>query len=430
MIIKPFLNPFSGFNIESYKDFFGNDTVSSHYNNTNSEQYLKNISERLSVLLIVDFDSFGGTRRYFYQLKNYYEILKSDVFFAVEPRIIQITNISSNPDQLIFLPEWKFKNLCGYFQKFSRFFLFFYYQFITYIKIQNEVKNKKINLVVISTGYGDRYLSILALNIPCIYITHSIPQKSNNDKIFKLFLKKYLNSHKRIIAVSEKMKEMIDKCWGTEETKNYVTTVYNCSKKIDHSLSYYDTLAYRTTILTLGHVTWYKNPEFWIKVIECFSIHSQFKDYSWIWAGDGDLLEKCRKTITDKKITNASFIGYSANVQELYDKALIYFQPSILESFGLSVLDAMQRGIPCVVTRVGGLPELVIDGETGFIIEDGDMKGAVEKISWLLSHPEESEKMGRAGYLRYKNLFTEEKWIENMERIHKEILSEIPNNSK
>ena len=423
MIKKYFLNRFFSFNIESHKDIIGNDIISSHNNTNIIEQHSKNINKRLSILLIADFDSFGGTRRYFFQLKNFYEMLESVVFIAVEPRIIQITNFSPNPNQLILLPEWKYKHFFGFVQKFFYFFYFFWYQLITYIKIQIEVKIKKIDLVVISTGYGDRYLSILALNIPCLYISHSIPKKSRNDKFFWFFLKITMNPRKRIIAVSENMRETILKYWGSETIKKYVICLYNFSEQKDGSILNAYHFESRKTILTLGHVIWYKNPEFWIKVIESFNTYLKFENYSWIWAGDGELLENCRKTITEKEIKNASFIGYTQNVESLYDQAVVYFQPSILESFGLSVLDAMQRGIPCVVTRAGGLPELVIDGENGFIIEEGDVKGAVEKIIWLLTHPEESERMGRAGYLRYKTFFTKEKWYENMLKIHREILS-------
>jgi glycosyltransferase involved in cell wall biosynthesis len=232
-----------------------------------------------------------------------------------------------------------------------------------------------------------------------------------------------MDPRKRIIAVSEQHERDDIKLLGSETIKKFTICLYNFSDQKDDSKSNVYHFGARKTILTLGHVIWYKNPEFWIKVIKYFNTHSQFKDYSWIWAGDGELLEICRKTITDKKIKNASFIGYIQNVETLYDQAVVYFQPSILESFGLSVLDAMQKGIPCVVTRAGGLPELVVDGENGFIIEEGDIKGAVEKISWLLTHPEESERMGRAGYVRYQNFFTKEKWYESMQKIHREILS-------
>ena len=382
------------------------------------------------ILFIADFDTFGGTRRYFNQLKEFYENHGYSIFYAIEPRTIEKTGISLDFNKLFLLPNLLQIHPNGFFQRIIELIKFLWIQTKSYKIVKNEIRKKPFDLIVVSTGYGDRYLSILAINKPCLYINHSTPEKCNNEIFYKIFLSIFLDPRKRIVAVSEHMQKMIKSHWGTKKTSKYLISVYNSSKESTALKITSRICSSKKTILTLGHVIWYKNPEFWIKVIECFNTHSQFKDYSWIWAGDGDLLEKCRKTITDKNITNASFIGYSANVEELYDKALIYFQPSILESFGLSVLDAMQRGIPCVVTRVGGLPELVIDGETGFIIEDGDMKSAVEKISWLLSHPEESEKMGRAGYLRYKNLFTEEKWIENMERIHKEILSEIPNNSK
>lgn len=375
------------------------------------------------ILFIADFDTFGGTLRYFNQLKEFYENHGYSIFYAIEPRTIDKTGISLDFNKLFLLPNLIQIHPNGFFQRIIELIKFLWIQTKSYKIVKNEIRKKPFDLIVISTGYGDRYLSILALNIPCLYISHSIPQKSSSDKFFRLFLKITMDPRKRIIAVSENMREMILKYWGSEIIKKYTICLYNFSDQKDDSKSNIYHFGTRKTILTLGHVIWYKNPEFWIKVIESFNTHSRLTEYSWIWAGDGELLENCRERITSNNIKNASFIGYTQNVEALYDQAVIYFQPSILESFGLSVLDAMQRGIPCVVTRAGGLPELVIDGENGFIIEEGDIKGAVEKISWLLTHPEESERMGRAGYLRYQNFFTKEKWYENMQEIHREILS-------
>lgn len=67
------------------------------------------------------------------------------------------------------------------------------------------------------------------------------------------------------------------------------------------------------------------------------------------------------------------------------------------ESFGVAVLEASACGIPVVATRVGGLPEVVVDGETGILVPPGDDSAAAGALETLLLSPNLQERMGRAG---------------------------------
>jgi glycosyltransferase involved in cell wall biosynthesis len=68
---------------------------------------------------------------------------------------------------------------------------------------------------------------------------------------------------------------------------------------------------------------------------------------------------------------------------------------AISELLGLSVLEAMASATPVVCSRVGGLPEVVVDGETGYLVEPGDVEGLRERIAALLGDPVTAERMGR-----------------------------------
>lgn len=70
-------------------------------------------------------------------------------------------------------------------------------------------------------------------------------------------------------------------------------------------------------------------------------------------------------------------------------------QKSIREGFGLSVTEALWKGVPVVGGNVGGIPLQVIDGETGFLVNA--VEEAAEKTSYLLKHPEEAKDMGEKG---------------------------------
>jgi glycosyltransferase involved in cell wall biosynthesis len=80
-----------------------------------------------------------------------------------------------------------------------------------------------------------------------------------------------------------------------------------------------------------------------------------------------------------------------------YANATIAVMPSFEEGFGLPVVEAMASGLPVVVSRVGGMAEIVVDGETGFLVPAGDAAALAAAIERLLADPESARRMGTAG---------------------------------
>jgi len=106
-----------------------------------------------------------------------------------------------------------------------------------------------------------------------------------------------------------------------------------------------------------------------------------------------------------------------------YARAGIFVFPSLWhEPFGIPVIEAMAAGLPVVATRAGALPEVVVDGETGILVERGDHEGLAAAISRLLSDPHLRERMGAAGRERVRQLFTWERNIARLEELYESIL--------
>jgi N-acetyl-alpha-D-glucosaminyl L-malate synthase BshA len=91
------------------------------------------------------------------------------------------------------------------------------------------------------------------------------------------------------------------------------------------------------------------------------------------------------------------FLGKQERVNELLPLADILLMPSELESFGLAALEAMACKVPSIATRVGGVPELIDDGETGLLYEVGDVDGMAEGALSLLRDRERLDAMREAG---------------------------------
>jgi glycosyltransferase involved in cell wall biosynthesis len=102
-----------------------------------------------------------------------------------------------------------------------------------------------------------------------------------------------------------------------------------------------------------------------------------------------------------------------------YARAGIFVFPSIWhEPFGIPVIEAMAAGLPVVATRAGALPEVVVDGETGILVERGDTLGLAAAISRLLCDPHLRQRMGNAGRERVKRLFTWERSVARLQELY------------
>ncbi len=88
------------------------------------------------------------------------------------------------------------------------------------------------------------------------------------------------------------------------------------------------------------------------------------------------------------------FTGHRSDICEILNMVDIFVLSSILEAAPIVVLEAMACGKPIVATSVGGVPELIVDGQTGILVPAKDAKAIASAIQYLVSHPEEAKQMG------------------------------------
>jgi glycosyltransferase involved in cell wall biosynthesis len=133
--------------------------------------------------------------------------------------------------------------------------------------------------------------------------------------------------------------------------------------------------------------------------------------------------EECLKNYVQKHRLNVNFIGKIPNeeIPKLISQADLAVFPSIcLESFGMVALEAMRCGLPVVASRRPGFEELIVDGETGFLIDDPkNIMLLSKKILWLLNHPNECIAMGIKGFEKSLNFTPDQTSIEFEKEITK-----------
>ena len=125
-----------------------------------------------------------------------------------------------------------------------------------------------------------------------------------------------------------------------------------------------------------------------------------------------------------------SFLGSFPRIEDVLAISDLFLLPSVKESFGLAALEAMASGVPVVASRIGGLPEVVEDGETGFLCEPKDVAAMADATLKLLMNDDLHKRMSDAARSRAVNCFSEEKVVPLYTRAYERALvrtSDAPN---
>ena len=127
-----------------------------------------------------------------------------------------------------------------------------------------------------------------------------------------------------------------------------------------------------------------------------------------LWVGDGPLRAKVEAT-ADARIR---VLGRRSDVPDLVQASNMLLAPSRwLEAFSLALAEAAAGGIPVVAARIGGIPEVVQDGETGLLVQVGDRAGFTASARRLMADPDYAAHLGAAGRRRAETVFSLDRMI-------------------
>jgi colanic acid/amylovoran biosynthesis glycosyltransferase len=143
-----------------------------------------------------------------------------------------------------------------------------------------------------------------------------------------------------------------------------------------------------------------------------------------IMAGDGELLETCRTLAKAWQIEKSvEFLGAvpHARVHELFARACCFAQHSVMPSYGdaegtpNTILEAGAAALPVVATRHAGIPDIVVDGETGFLSDERDVESMANNLVRMLSDPKTAESIGSTARQRIREKFSTDSHICRLE---------------
>lgn len=143
--------------------------------------------------------------------------------------------------------------------------------------------------------------------------------------------------------------------------------------------------------------------------------------------GDGPLRADLEQQVHDLNLGNAvAFTGWLDQAHRLMPACDVIVVPSRWEGFGLVTLEAMGYALPLVASRTSALPEIINDGQTGFLVKPDNPPELAQAVNQLLADPSLARNFGRAGYDRLVTHFSIEKMVDATLKVYTEVTSNMP----
>lgn len=299
---------------------------------------------------------------------------------------------------------------------------------------------KKLDVDLIHTHYGRDYpLTALAIRFcnyqnyyPKFFLTrhHYLPVRAN------WAYRRLLSVLDGAITVSNSVRDTLAKSfyWNKDNPKlmvipNWINLAnFSLTETKLESRSKFNIAPNKTVIGIVNQLTMAKGQHLLLEAIHL--LKNQLKDdYLIVFAGSEHESEKPYTKYLEELISKfqlndkVKFLGHISNLASLYNALDIVVIPSENEAFSIVCLEAMVSRCPVIASNIGGLAELVKEGQTGLLFPIKDSKALSEKLFLLLSDLELQKKLSKTAYLFAAENFAMEKVIAQIEHAYKLALS-------
>lgn len=228
-----------------------------------------------------------------------------------------------------------------------------------------------------------------------------------------------------VTAVSHALKEQT---YDLLKPNKMIETVYNfvderVYQKVDsnHLRTEYGIQPNEKVLI---HVSNFRSVKRVPDVVKTFARVAEKLPAKLLLVGDGPEMTVVSKLVMDLGLNDkVLFLGKQENLQELYSISDLKLLLSEKESFGLVALEAMACGVPCIGTNVGGIPEVIKDGYTGFICKLGNIDEYFEKAMQILSNADLHKRFSDHSIKTVKQKFNAELAVSYYEEIYFNLLN-------
>jgi len=291
-------------------------------------------------------------------------------------------------------------------------------------KIRKEIKFVKPDIIHV---HGTRAgvlgrLAAIGLSLPVIYTEHLWTRQFKLQSKWLNFVHYFAGWFLDIfttqnIAVSEAVKDFMVSSNISRFEK--VKVIYNGVQPSKYKAEIFPN-EQEFLIGTIGSLNEQKGMQYLIKALP--KVIKEFAGIRLEIIGDGLYKRKLLELVKKLKIKNyVKFTGFVPDTDKYLVKFDLYVQPSLSESFGLAIVQAMSVGLPIIATNTGGIPEVVLEGKSGLLVEAKDENALSDAILELLRHPGRARKMGEMAQKEARLRFNIEDMISELERTYEKV---------
>lgn len=301
-------------------------------------------------------------------------------------------------------------------------------------RLVDVIKSNKIDLLHVHYAIPHAYAAYMAkkmlfdigIEIPIVTTLHGTDiTLVGSHPFYRPAVTFSINHSDRVTAVSKSLKE---------DTLN----LFDIKKKIDVIPNFIDTEVIATkdkpckrTLLAkkeekiLTHISNFRPLKRIVDVIDIFKGINSKIDSKLMMIGEGPEKRKAIRYVSDNKLKDkVLFLGNSNEIDKILCYSDLFLLPSEKESFGLSALEAMAHGVPIISSNAGGIPEVNLNGKTGFISNIGDTDSMINNAMSLLSNPQKHKLFKKQAQLQAKK-FDLESVVDSYERIYNDAVASI-----
>lgn len=378
---------------------------------------------------IVCYPTFGGSG-----------VLATELGKALADRGHQVHFITYNqPARLDFFSE----NLFYHEVAVSKYPLFEYppYELALASRMVDVVRFEKLDVLHVhyaiphasAAFMAKQILATYGIHIPVVTTLHGTDiTLVGNDRTYKPVVTFSINESDGVTAVSEHLRADTYRFFEIKKDIKVIPNFIDLNRFSLKPKGHFKKAIAPEGEKILVHTSNFRKVKRTQDVVRIFAKVNEVIPSKLLMVGDGQERPECEQLARDLGVShNVRFLGKQDAVEEILSVSDLFLMPSQSESFGLAALEAMACKVPVISSNTGGLPELNVDGVTGFLKDVGDVDGMAEKAIYILSDEERLAQFKERA-LEHAKTFDLALILPQYENIYEEVIEEtkakfIPN---
>lgn len=236
----------------------------------------------------------------------------------------------------------------------------------------------------------------------------------------------------RIVAISERQRHDLSERFAIGDPSAIITVPLGLDLRLllegpDAGSSLREALGLASETVVIGFVgrlVAIKNPSLLVAAFDVVARRAPMARL--MIAGNGPLLADVRAEVSRRGLDDkVRFIGWQKDLPSLYRACDLVVLTSINEGTPVALIEAMAAGVPVVATPVGGVPDVIRDGETGLLASDDSVEGVAAVMSRLVEDPALRRALGEAGRRAVEGRFSQERLVADIHELYRSGLAEV-----